>query len=80
MADSRRIPAHAGAVSMPAEQLTLSFGSLRNFFLFSNHCLESRLREEPAWTQCREEAGKALGRMGELWKKEAALVETYDDG
>src|SRR5271156_4687989 len=70
---------HAGVVFMPAEKLTLPFGPVRNFFLFSNHWLENRLREEPEWTECREEAGKALGRMGQLWKKEAALVEHYGD-
>jgi hypothetical protein len=59
---------------MPAEQLALPFGPVRNFFLFSNRWLENRLREEPEWTECREDAGKTLGRMGQVWKKEAALV------
>jgi len=64
---------------MPAEQLTLPLGALRNRALFSGHWLEHRLPLESEWTELRDEAREVLDSLSELWQLERRRVEQYGD-
>jgi hypothetical protein len=48
---------------MPLHQNRLQFEPYRNSALFSSHWLESRLRLEPEWTECRADAEAALTQL-----------------
>jgi len=45
------------------EQLSLSFGPIRNSNLFSSHWLEHRLCLEPEWQELRAEAEAVLDAL-----------------
>jgi len=64
---------------MPAEQLTLPLGALRNRALFSSHWLENRLPLEPEWAELRDEARDVLESMSEMWRVQRGRVGHYGD-
>lgn len=64
---------------MPAQQLTLAFGPVRNNALFSTHWLEHRFPREPEAAEFRDAARDALKQMCQLWTIQKPLVEHYGD-
>lgn len=57
----------------------LPFGPLVNRDLFSNHWLKTRLPMEPDWAQHKEQAGRILGRLDDLWRVQRDRVGQYGD-
>ncbi len=64
---------------MADSQDLLPFGPLVNRDLFSNHWLKTRLPMEPDWSENKEAAGRALERLGELWRVQRERVTQYGD-
>jgi hypothetical protein len=62
---------------MADSQDLLPFGPLVNRDLFSNHWLKTRLLMEPDWEQHKEEAGRILGRLGDLWRVQRDRVSQW---
>ncbi|OYR55514.1 restriction endonuclease [Halorubrum sp. Ea1] len=59
-------------------QATLGSGPYRNSNLFSGYYLDERVADLDAW-DCDVEAQEAFDEINDLWQKEAALLDTYNE-